>query len=717
MYLTGSGTTGNVVLGNLIGTDVNGTAAVGNVSNGVAIQDGAVSNTVGGTAAGAGNVISGSGNAGLYINGTGTSGNVVLGNLIGTDINGTVAIGSNYGIVINGFATSNTVGGTASGAANVISGNRSLGMYLGRISGDVVLGNLIGVDKAGSAALANLGDGIILNGAGGNTIGGSAAGGNLISGNVGAGIEFSVGSVYSNTISFNAIGTNAAKTAALPNGVGLKFSESSDTIGPHSAADPSVNTIAGNTVELELAGGGDVLESLSVGPEANALGLPNGTGVLVSGSGNTVGGSSSGTTNVISGNSGAGVYLSGSGASGNVVLGNFIGTDGNGTAALANSGDGVDIFNAPANTIGGTVAGAANVISGNGISVNEVGIQIRGNSGNVVLGNFIGTDVHGTANLGNTGAGVVIAGAASDNTVGGGAAGARNIISANGFGGVSIVDETSTGNIVLGNFIGTDIHGTAALGNFGGGVAIIRSFNNTVGGAAVGAGNLISGNVGDGISITDDIFGNASTGNVVQGNLIGVNAGGTAALPNDKSGGANGIVITASWANTIGGTAAGARNVISGNTANGVEITGSGASGNVVLGNLIGTDVTGTAKLGNTENGVAVILSASRNTIGGAASGAGNVISGNSGGGIDLLRWRRQRQRGARQSDRHGQDGRRCFGQRRLWPHHGQPGDEQHDRRHGRRRRQRALRQRQRRLYQRPRDVGQRCFGEPDRHE
>ncbi len=144
---------------------------------------------------------------------------------------------------------------------------------------------------------------------------------------------------------------------------------------------------------------------------------------------NTVGGTASGAANVISDNGLYGVFLYASGTSGNVVLGNLIGTDIHGAAALGNTFVGVFIgvfsgVDGPgANTVGGAVSGAANVIS-----FNEYGVYLRGASGNVVLGNLIGTDSHGTARLGNTNAGVVFANGATANTLGGTTSGATSVI-------------------------------------------------------------------------------------------------------------------------------------------------------------------------------------------------------------------------------------------------------------------------------------------------
>src|SRR5207244_317347 len=109
-----AGTSGNVVLGNKIGTDKGGIADLGNTFDGVFIKAGATANTVGGTAAGSANVLSGNGTCGVQVIGGGTSGNVVVGNKIGTDVTGTARLGNtNEGVIISGGATANTVGGSA----------------------------------------------------------------------------------------------------------------------------------------------------------------------------------------------------------------------------------------------------------------------------------------------------------------------------------------------------------------------------------------------------------------------------------------------------------------------------------------------------------------------------------------------------------------------------------------------------------------------------
>ncbi len=179
------------------------------------------------------------------------------------------------------------------------------------------------------------------------------------------------------------------------------------------------------------------------------------------------------------------------------------------------------------------------------------------------------------------------------------------------------------GNIIEGNFIGTDASGTAALANRQDGVYIKAPPGNTIGGTLPGARNVISGNTWSGVNIDF-----SSSMNLVQGNFIGTKANGTQALGNSF----DGITEKGGGSNTIGGTAAGAGNVISGNNG-GMEIDSFNGM-NLVQGNRIGTDVTGAAALGNLEGGVFIFDS--NNTIGGTASGAGNVIAFNGGAGVEV---------------------------------------------------------------------------------
>lgn len=308
-----------------------------------------------------------------------------------------------------------------------------------------------------------------------------------------------------------------------------------------------------------------------------------------------------------------------SGSGGNLVEDNYIGVDVTGTLDRGTGDDGIDIDSAN-NVI------RSNVISGN----NDDGIVINlaSASGNLIVGNLIGTDAAGMNAIGNGNNGIRIRDNAAGNTVGGTTPAERNVISGNSNDGVQIVSTAGANNIVLGNYIGTDVTGTAALANGGDGVEIQRSAA-TVGGTAAGAGNLISGNAGNGILIT----GEAADGNLVQGNYIGTDLNGTAAVGNTLSGVR---IELGADNNTIGGTAVEARNVISGNGREAVLIMNAGTTGNVVAGNYLGVRADLSGVLGNAEEGVQILSGASGNTIGGTAAGAGNVIGGNLLRGIEI---------------------------------------------------------------------------------
>ena len=254
-------------------------------------------------------------------------------------------------------------------------------------------------------------------------------------------------------------------------------------------------------------------------------------------------------------------------------------------------------------------------------------VFIVGGNNNVLEGNYIGTDVTGLVGL-STGTGYTgVYVATSGNTIGGTVAGAGNVIAEAGDYGLRLTGAND--NLVEGNKIGTNASGSAALPNGTDGVYVDSgATGNTIGGTTSSAINIISGNNGSGVEIS-------SAGNLVEGNYLGTNATATAALGNHG----DGVLIDSGVsANTIGGATPGSLNIISGNVGEGVELTG--AVGNTVLGNFIGTDLTGTIAIANSSYGVSIDTGASGNTIGGATltpgTGAGNVISGNEGGGLEL---------------------------------------------------------------------------------
>ncbi len=610
----------NVIQGNYLGTDVTGAQARGNGSFGLWVKSSG--NLIGGTNTGNGNVISGGNDTGIYL--SNTSSNTVQGNLIGVTVAGASALGNiNNGVVIDGGG-GNLIGGTNAGARNVISGNGQSGVYLYGSSAteNWVQGNYIGVGISGSNVVRNASDGITINGAPGNTIGG----GNVISGNGFSGVAINTGGASNNIVLGNFIGTDTAGKTALGNqnaGVTISAAAGNQIGGTNAGAR---NVISGNGQSgVYLYGSGATGNWI----QGNYIGVGISGGIVVSNAsdgitingapGNTIGGG-----NVISGNGFSGVAINTGGASNNVVLGNFIGTDTAGKTALGNQIAGVTISAAAGNHIGGTNAGAGNVLSGN----TQDGVFLTdGAAGNLIEGNLIGLSAAGTNAIHNGFNGISLSGAVS-NTIGGVVPAARNLISGNTYNGVGILAVTDMLNTVCGNYIGTDATGKKAVANVLAGVRV-QGCSNVIGGVTAGSGNLISGNGQQGVWLVG-LDGNV-TGNAIQGNLIGLDATGISSLPNGNAG----VGISSAAGNQIGGTASGARNVISANGDAGIVFIGAGTAGNQVQGNYIGTDATGALGRGNGFEGI-YMQDTPTNFIGGSTAGAGNLISGNNTRGLWL---------------------------------------------------------------------------------
>ena len=354
-------------------------------------------------------------------------------------------------------------------------------------------------------------------------------------------------------------------------------------------------------------------------------------GVVLGSLNTTLGGTGPEDSNVIGGNGMQGVLIE-PGASGNQVLGNQIGLIGpssSGPYFLAGNGaEGIliessgtaanpsSIIYASSNSIGGAVGDSGNLISdnhGSGIHIEGVGA-----TRNLVEGNFIGAApgggyVFGDGQPGNSADGVWIDDA-PNNQIGGATTADGNVISSNQGNGVNITGADAPGNTVANNVIGLTAAGSAALGNDQAGVA------DTAPGTTIGPGNVISANL-IGVSISGSVV--AATHVTVIGNLIGTDSTGEIGLGNANLG----VLIDGSSGDTVGGTTAAARNVISGNLL-GIKINGSSSTGNLVEGNFIGVDATGTVERGNASEGV-LIEGAPNNTVGGSTAAALNVISAN----------------------------------------------------------------------------------------
>ncbi len=200
---------------------------------------------------------------------------------------------------------------------------------------------------------------------------------------------------------------------------------------------------------------------------------------------------------------------------------------------------------------------------------------------NVVEGCFVGLDPSGTNSFASPGFGVFVQ--TPNNRVGGTAPGARNVISGKGATGIEVFESFATNNIIQGNFIGTDRHGTKAIGNTDRALVVnMNASATTIGGSVPGAGNVISGNLDRGITLD-------GANNLVQGNFIGTDVTGLQPLGNARSG-----VEIGGPGNSVGGTNNGTANIIAFNgvdgggafTTNGVDVK-PGTIGFAILGNSI----------------------------------------------------------------------------------------------------------------------------------
>jgi hypothetical protein len=430
--ITLTATAGNRVVGNLVGTDPAGANAIPNGADGIGLSD-SDSNTIGGATASVRNLVSGNALDGISV--AGGTRDQIVGNYVGTDATGTTAIpnGGN-GLTLSGGASDNSIGWQVIGGlqpqsgyapnGNVLSGNLGSGIVIsglapahGDTSGNAVMGNFIGTDAAGAGALPNHADGVLIDSAASNVIGGRPNNGgtpqlgrNLISGNGQAGVRIRGALSTGNKVHDDLIGTDLNGGTAVHNGLGV------------------------------------VIES-----GAN---------------GNQVGSNRTTFPTVISGNAASGVTIRGAGTDANVITGVLIGTNAAGSAALPNAQHGVEItLGASGTVIGGTTADTQNVISGN------TGLGIRaenGSSGTVIQGNDIGTDATGTAPLGNPAGGILFLGS-SGNVVGGGSDKPVNTIKFNGAAGVKVDGSTgaANGNRILGNAI--DQNGALGIALVGGG--------------------------------------------------------------------------------------------------------------------------------------------------------------------------------------------------------------------------------------------------------
>lgn len=431
------------------------------------------------------------------------------------------------GVYLRDGAQRNIIGGTSPGTRNIIGRNGAEGILIQGAHHNIIIGNLIGVAGDGRPAGNGI-DGItVKEGASHNRIGGRGLHeGNVISANGGQGILFLHPETADNLVEGNLIGLTPDGQSALGNTeTGVTISE-----GAHD------NLIGGTVAEAR---------------------------------------------NVISGNgtNGIGLWLQ---SAQNVVAGNFIGLDPAGVRAIGNRYQGIALgLGAHHNRVGGASPFERNVISGNGS--NGISMWNAGTSENQVLGNYIGVDALGSNGLPNGENGVLIAGGASNNRIGGLTAGAGNVISGNTGAGVSITERGTSGNQVFGNIIGLAASGTRPLGNRWG----IGCWDDAE--QTVIEGNQIGGNRYNGIQLSK------SHRNLVRRNLIGLNATRAVQIGNLE----NGILISEGAQDNVIGPG----NEIAFNAYHGVSLWNPSTLRNSITANSIYANSEGGIRIGMGANG------------------------------------------------------------------------------------------------------------------
>jgi CSLREA domain-containing protein len=323
-------------------------------------------------------------------------------------------------------------------------------------------------------------------------------------------------------------------------------------------------------------------------------------------------------------------------------------------------------------TINFNIAGSGVKTINVGANASASGIPLPTITKKVVINGYT-QGVAAVNTLANSGNAVILielngasAGAAKNGLVLGSNSGGSTIrgLAINRFTGNGIVIQSS-GNTISGNFIGTNPGGGTRMPNgtfptAGDGVLIQNASNNIIGTPAVGDRNVISGNAINGVHIVGTTS-LPATGNKVQGNFIGIDKGGINGVGNrtepapapGTTEGNNlfGVEISGGNNNTIGGTVAGARNVI-GFNGDGIVIDNGGQQ-NIIQGNFIGVGANGVTSTPNLLHGVSVRSSngfgpplgpaqanepgTSFNTIGGTTASSGNLIEFNGSGGVAVF--------------------------------------------------------------------------------
>jgi hypothetical protein len=332
-----SGSKGNVIAANYIGTDSTGSSlGFGNRLNGILVTGASSGNLIGGQAAGInnptgsknplnivlqtppqGNLISGNYADGVLISGAST-GNVLSGNFIGTDLTGIAPLGN----VQDGVAITNSNNNSLIGCTlfqnpfvfyNVIAGNKGNGLSINSSNNVIVQANFLGMGADNATSVPNLGNGLLVGGTSQNTqVGGVIPLGNVISGNNLNGIV--VRDQVSGFVSFNTFGGIAA-FQAFPSPNGQDGILITSTGGNNTVRTCIISGNIGNGIEIAGNASGVQVTETSVGTNTNiSAAIPNqGSGIMIRGEahGNAIGGfqPSVEPQNFISGNWGYGIAV------------------------------------------------------------------------------------------------------------------------------------------------------------------------------------------------------------------------------------------------------------------------------------------------------------------------------------------------------------------------------------------------------------------------
>lgn len=401
------------------------------------------------------------------------SGVQIWGNHIGTDVSGTTSYTSLGGVVAIGTSL-NTIGGRRTWQRNVVVGQDSAGVALlgGGTTLNSVLGNFIGVNAFGSAALPNNHGVLMTDTAVLNVVGDSLEGVNLIAGNDGIGVFITDTTADLNYIRSNWIGVDHSGLAPMANHIGIK-----------------------------------------IGVRSNLV---------------SIGGDEFGWANIVSGNDSTGIYI---GANTNEVQGNLIGLGADGITPIGNGSDGIYMHNASFCTIGGDDDEEVNFIANN--AGNGIKVELSTITG--IYGNAIGTDVAFGTGKGNGKHGIMLGPGSSLIGVGSTSSDVGNLIVENDSAGIAILNSNG-GHTIVWNVIGTDTSLTMNRGNGGSGIHIVGNsvFSNQIGDSAEnGAINVIAYNGGDGITVVND-HGNRFYRNVIfQNDDLGIDLDNDGPTAND----------------------------------------------------------------------------------------------------------------------------------------------------------------------------------------